>query len=307
MMVPEAWQNHTGMPPAVRAFYEYTSTLIEPWDGPAALTFTDGTLVGAVLDRNGLRPGRYWVTDDGLVVLASETGVLDLPPEKVVRKGRLQPGRMFLVDTQAGRIVPDEEVKRSLADAHPYQQWLDAGLVHLEDLPDRDHVDHSRLSVVRRQQTFGYTEEENRILLAPMAATGAEPIGSMGTDTPWPSSPPGPGCSSTTSPRLFAQVTNPPLDAIREEAGHRPGRRHRPGAEPARRHPRPRPQGRRPLPHDGQRPGSPRSSTSAGPAAATASPPPPSPGCTGSPAAGPPCRSGWRRSSPRSTPPSTPG
>ncbi|UNX56159.1 glutamate synthase large subunit [Georgenia sp. TF02-10] len=217
MMVPEAWQNHTGMPPAVRAFYEYTSTLIEPWDGPAALTFTDGTLVGAVLDRNGLRPGRYWVTDDGLVVLASETGVLDLPPEKVVRKGRLQPGRMFLVDTQAGRIVPDEEVKRSLADAHPYQQWLDAGLVHLEDLPDRDHVDHSRLSVVRRQQTFGYTEEELRILLAPMAATGAEPIGSMGTDTPLAVLSARPRLLFDYFTQLFAQVTNPPLDAIREE------------------------------------------------------------------------------------------
>ncbi|MPV37617.1 glutamate synthase large subunit [Georgenia subflava] len=217
MMIPEAWQNHTSMDPDLRAFYEYASTIVEPWDGPAAMTFTDGTLVGAVMDRNGLRPGRYWVTDDGLVVLASESGVLDIAPEKVVRKGRLEPGRMFLVDTGTGRIVDDEEIKRSLADAHPYRQWLDRGLVHLEDLPERDHVDHSHLSVVRRQQTFGYTEEELRILLAPMASSGAEAIGSMGTDTPLAVLSARPRLLFDYFAQLFAQVTNPPLDAIREE------------------------------------------------------------------------------------------
>ncbi|WP_447925429.1 glutamate synthase large subunit [Georgenia muralis] len=217
MMIPEAWQNHTSMDPDLKAFYEFASTIIEPWDGPAAMTFTDGTLVGAVMDRNGLRPGRYWVTDDGLVVLASESGVLDIAAGKVVKKGRLEPGKMFLVDTAAGRIIDDEVVKRSLADAHPYQQWLDEGLVELEDLPERDHVDHSRLSVVRRQQTFGYTEEELRILLAPMAATGAEAIGSMGTDTPLAVLSARPRLLFDYFTQLFAQVTNPPLDSIREE------------------------------------------------------------------------------------------
>ncbi|KAE8765441.1 glutamate synthase large subunit [Georgenia thermotolerans] len=217
MMIPEAWQNHDSMDPGLRAFYEYASTLMEPWDGPAAMTFTDGTLIGAVMDRNGLRPGRYWVTADGLVVLASESGVLDLDPATVVRKGRLEPGRMFLVDTGSGRIVEDEEIKRGLAEQHPYQQWLDEGLIFFEDLPDRDHVDHSRLSVVRRQQTFGYTEEELRVLLAPMAATGAEAIGSMGTDTPVAVLSARPRLLFDYFSQLFAQVTNPPLDAIREE------------------------------------------------------------------------------------------
>ncbi|WP_127129210.1 glutamate synthase large subunit [Georgenia sp. SYP-B2076] len=216
-MIPEAWQNHTSMDPAVRAFYEYTSTLMEPWDGPAAMTFTDGTVIGAVMDRNGLRPGRFWVTEDGLVILASESGVLDIAPERIVRKGRLEPGRMFLVDTGSGRIVEDEEIKRTLAELHPYQQWLDEGLVRFEDLPEREHVDHSRLSVVRRQQTFGYTEEELRILVAPMAATGAEAIGSMGTDTPVAVLSSRPRLLFDYFSQLFAQVTNPPLDAIREE------------------------------------------------------------------------------------------
>ena len=142
---------------------------MEPWDGPACVTFTDGSLIGAVLDRNGLRPGRFWVTDDGLVVLASEVGVLDLEPERVVRKGRLQPGRMFLVDTAAGRIIEDDEIKSGLAAEQPYEEWLHAGLIHLEDLPEREHITHTHESVVRRQQTFGYTEEELRILLSPMA------------------------------------------------------------------------------------------------------------------------------------------
>ncbi|WP_285567175.1 glutamate synthase large subunit [Actinoallomurus iriomotensis] len=217
MMIPEAWENHAEMDPARRAFYEFHSTLMEAWDGPASVTFTDGTVVGAVLDRNGLRPGRFWVTDDGFVVLASEAGVLDIEPSKVVRKGRLQPGRIFLVDTAQGRIVEDDEIKAELAAEHPYEEWLHAGLIRFEELPQRElqHITHETL--VRRQQIFGYTSEELKILLAPMARTGAEPIGSMGTDTP-------PAVLSSRSrqlfdyfKQLFAQVTNPPLDAIREE------------------------------------------------------------------------------------------
>ena len=217
MMIPEAWENHTDMEPAQRAFYEFHSTFMEPWDGPACVTFTDGSLIGAVLDRNGLRPGRYWVTNEGLVVLASEVGVLDLDPATVVRKGRLQPGRMFLVDTAAGRIIEDDEVKSTLAAEHPYDDWLHAGLIHLADLPEREHIVHTSASVTRRQQTFGYTEEELRILLSPMARNGAEPIGSMGTDTPIAVLSERPRLLFDYFTQLFAQVTNPPLDAIREE------------------------------------------------------------------------------------------
>ncbi|MBN3928417.1 glutamate synthase large subunit [Streptomyces verrucosisporus] len=217
MMVPEAWENHPSMDPARRAFYQYHSTMMEPWDGPACVTFTDGTRVGAVLDRNGLRPGRYWVTDDGLVVLSSEVGVLDIDQDKVVRKGRLQPGRMFLVDTAEHRIIEDDEIKASLAAEHPYQEWLEAGIIELEDLPEREHIVHTHASVTRRQQTFGYTEEELRVLLAPMARTGAEPIGSMGTDSPIAALSTRPRLIFDYFTQLFAQVTNPPLDAIREE------------------------------------------------------------------------------------------
>jgi glutamate synthase (NADPH/NADH) large chain len=216
MMIPEAWENHEEMDPARRAFYKFHSTFMEPWDGPACVTFTDGTVIGAVLDRNGLRPGRYWVTDDGLVVLASETGVLDLDPGRVVRKGRLQPGRMFLVDTEHGRIVSDDEVKSSLAAENPYADWLHAGLVNLRDLPEREHVVHSPASVARRQQTFGYTQEELRILLSPMARTGGEALGSMGTDSPIAVLSDRPRLIFDYFTQLFAQVTNPPLDAIRE-------------------------------------------------------------------------------------------
>jgi glutamate synthase (NADPH/NADH) large chain len=217
MVVPEAWENNATMSADRRAFYRFHSALMEPWDGPACVTFTDGTLIGAVLDRNGLRPGRWWRTADGLVVLASEAGVLDLDPATIVAKGRLQPGRMFLVDTGRGEIRSDAEVKEELAAEHPYADWLHAGLVHLEELPAREHIVHTHESVARRQQIFGYTEEELRLILAPMARDGAEHIGSMGTDTP-------PAVLSKR-PRLlydyfsqqFAQVTNPPLDAIREE------------------------------------------------------------------------------------------
>ncbi|MGH8892993.1 MAG: glutamate synthase large subunit [Actinomycetes bacterium] len=217
MMIPEAWENHDEMDPARRAFYEFHAALMEPWDGPACITFTDGSLIGAVLDRNGLRPSRYWVTEDGLVVLASEVGVLDLDPSTVVRKGRLQPGRMFLVDTDRGRIVDDAEIKADLAAEAPYDDWLHAGQIHLTELPDREHVVHTHASVTRRQQTFGYTEEELRILLTPMAKTGAEPIGSMGTDTPVAVLSQRPRLLFDYFSQLFAQVTNPPLDAIREE------------------------------------------------------------------------------------------
>ncbi|WP_026405879.1 glutamate synthase large subunit [Actinomadura rifamycini] len=217
MMIPEAWENHTEMDPDRRAFYEFHSTLMEAWDGPASVSFTDGTVVGAVLDRNGLRPGRYWVTDDGLVVLASEAGVLDIPASKVVRKGRLQPGKIFLVDTAAGRIVEDDEVKAELAAEHPYAQWLHEGLVRFEELPRREREIPTHDTLVKRQQTFGYTLEEQRIILSPMAKTGAEPIGSMGTDTPIAVLSERPRLLFDYFKQQFAQVTNPPLDAIREE------------------------------------------------------------------------------------------
>ncbi|MFD5414065.1 glutamate synthase large subunit [Streptomyces nojiriensis] len=217
MMIPEAWENHTSMDPARRAFYQYHSTMMEPWDGPACVTFTDGTQVGAVLDRNGLRPGRYWVTDDGLVVLGSEVGVLDIDPAKVVRKGRLQPGKMFLVDTAQKRIIEDDEIKNELASAAPYAEWLETGEIELSDLPEREHIVHTHASVTRRQQTFGYTEEELRVILAPMARTGGEPLGSMGTDSPIAALSERPRLLFDYFTQLFAQVTNPPLDAIREE------------------------------------------------------------------------------------------
>ncbi|MEI8238878.1 MAG: glutamate synthase central domain-containing protein, partial [Actinomycetota bacterium] len=217
MMIPEAWENHDTMDAEKRAFYRFHSSLMEPWDGPASVCFTDGTLIGAVLDRNGLRPSRYWVTDDDRVVLASEVGVIDIAPEKIVRKGRLQPGRMFLIDTVQGRIVDDEEVKRDLAQAQPYQQWLDEGLVELNELADREHVVFSRQSVLRRQQMFGYTHEELKIILGPMARSGLEPLGSMGTDTPIAVLSERSRLLFDYFQQLFAQVTNPPLDAIREE------------------------------------------------------------------------------------------
>ncbi|MBO3745367.1 glutamate synthase large subunit [Streptosporangiaceae bacterium NEAU-GS5] len=219
MMIPEAWENHTEMEPARRAFYEFHSTLMEAWDGPASISFSDGTLVGAVLDRNGLRPGRFWVTDEGLVVLASEAGVLssDIDPERVVRKGRLQPGKMFLVDTARGRIIEDDEIKADLAAAQPYEEWLHAGLVRFEELPERSREIPTHEALVKRQQTFGYTEEELRIILGPMATTGVEPIGSMGTDSPVAALSAKPRLLFDYFSQLFAQVTNPPLDAIREE------------------------------------------------------------------------------------------
>jgi glutamate synthase (NADPH) large chain len=217
MMIPEAWENHAQMDPARRAFYEYHATLMEPWDGPAAITFTDGTLIGSVQDRNGLRPGRFWVTEDGLVVMASEAGVLDLDPASVVRKGRLEPGKMFLVDTRKGRIVEDDEVKAQLAAQKPYAQWVAENSVYLDQLPEREHIAHSTASVRRRQRAFGYTEEELKIILTPLGATGAEPLGAMGSDTPVAVLSSRPRLLFDYFTQMFAQVTNPPLDAIREE------------------------------------------------------------------------------------------
>ncbi|HEY1912199.1 MAG TPA: glutamate synthase central domain-containing protein, partial [Vicinamibacterales bacterium] len=218
MMIPEPWSSHETMTPEVKAFYEFHSSLMEPWDGPASIAFTDGSVIGAVLDRNGLRPSRYYVTTDGLVVMASEVGVLDIPAENIVMKGRLHPGRLFLVDTVQGRIVPDEEVKRELAAAQPYGQWLTDHLIDIEDLPDPPHlppISHER--ILQRQQLFGYTQEDLGILLAPMATNGEEPIGSMGTDTALAVLSNRPRLLYDYFKQLFAQVTNPPLDAIREQ------------------------------------------------------------------------------------------
>ena len=218
MMIPEAWENHRTMDPARRAFYRYHASLMEPWDGPAAVAFTDGTVIGAVLDRNGLRPARYWVTDDGLVVLASEVGVLDVAPAKVVRKGRLQPGRMFLVDTEPGRIVDDDEIKAPLAAEHPYGRVARGRARSTSTTcPPRTMLTPQHASVVGRQRLFGYTNEELRIILGPMARTGAEPIGSMGSDTAIAVLSDRPRLLYDYFTQLFAQVTNPPLDAIREE------------------------------------------------------------------------------------------
>lgn len=217
MMVPEAYEKQADIDPKLRSFYEFHSMQMEPWDGPAALIFTDGTLVGATLDRNGLRPGRWTETTDGLVVIGSETGVLDFEPERIKRRGRLRPGRMFLVDTAQGRVVEDDEIKRELAELEPWQEWLDAGRVRLADLPEREHIVHPIASITRRQRTFGYTEEEVRILLTPMGQNGAEPLGAMGSDTPVAVLSERPRLLFDYFTQQFAQVTNPPLDSIREE------------------------------------------------------------------------------------------
>jgi glutamate synthase (NADPH) large chain len=218
MMIPEPWSNHDSMDEDRRAFYQYHACLMEPWDGPASIAFTDGRQIGAILDRNGLRPSRYYVTDDGLVVMASEAGVLDLPPEKIVRKGRLQPGRMFLVDTEEGRIIEDEEIKRQICTARPYRQWLDEYLVRFEDLPPAPEVpapDHDTL--LQRQIAFGYTHEDERVILTPMARDGVEAVGSMGNDSALAVLSNRPRLLYDYFKQLFAQVTNPPIDCIREE------------------------------------------------------------------------------------------
>ncbi|MGO2052006.1 MAG: glutamate synthase large subunit [Glutamicibacter sp.] len=217
MMIPQPWENDTQMDADLRAFYQYHSMLIEPWDGPAAVCFTDGQLAGAVLDRNGLRPARWWVTDDDLVVLASEVGVIDIAEEHIVSKGRVAPGKMFALDLNAGRIVDDAEIKAEVAAAKPWREWVGTNIKSLEDFPDLEHVRHNSASVLQRQLTFGYTAEELRMLLAPMATTGAEPLGAMGTDSPIAAISQRPRLLFDYFTQSFAQVTNPPLDAIREE------------------------------------------------------------------------------------------
>jgi glutamate synthase (ferredoxin) len=218
MMIPEPWSGHESMSPSRRAFYEFHSSLMEPWDGPASIAFTDGTVIGAVLDRNGLRPSRYTVTRDDLVIMASETGVLDIPIEDVVVKERLHPGRIFLVDTAQGRIVDDAEVKDQLAREHPYADWLAENMVAIADLPDAPEVPlPARKTIRQRQQVFGYTDEDLKLLIGPMAAKGEEPVGSMGSDAAIAVLSDRPRLLYDYFAQLFAQVTNPPLDAIREK------------------------------------------------------------------------------------------
>ncbi len=219
MLVPEAWAGNPLMSEERRAFYEYHAALMEPWDGPAALCFTDGRQIGATLDRNGLRPARYVVTDDGLVVLASEMGVLPIPDERIVESWRLQPGRMLLIDLEKGRIVSDEEIKGELAAANPYKEWLKRTQIVLEDLrPVQPRESRTDVSLLDRQQAFGYTQEDLKLLMQPMAVTGQEAVGSMGTDTPLSALSDKPKLLYTYFKQNFAQVTNPPIDPIREEA-----------------------------------------------------------------------------------------
>ena len=218
MMVPEAWAGHETMPADRRAFYEYHACLLEPWDGPASIAFTDGEVIGAVLDRNGLRPSRYYVTKDDMVIMASEVGVLEVAPENVVIKERLHPGRIFMVDTNEGRIIDDEELKRRFVNAHPYAEWLQANIMPIEDLPAPKYTPGvDRETLLQRQQAFGYTHEDLRILMAPMAKNGLEPTGSMGTDTALAVLSNRARLLYDYFKQLFAQVTNPPLDGIREE------------------------------------------------------------------------------------------
>jgi glutamate synthase (NADPH) large chain len=218
MLIPEAWAGNPHMMPEKRAFYEYHACLMEPWDGPAAIAFTDGRVIGATLDRNGLRPGRYVVTHDDLVVMASEAGVLDVAPEQVKHKGRLQPGKMFLVDTVEGRIISDKEIKQTLASRRPYAEWLKENQINMDQLPEPSRMHHPDAeTLLRRQRAFGYTDEDLRMILGPMAAKGEEPVGSMGTDTPLACLSDKPQSLFNYFKQLFAQVTNPPIDPIREE------------------------------------------------------------------------------------------
>jgi glutamate synthase (ferredoxin) len=218
MMIPEPWANHESMSDEKKAFYEFHSCLMEPWDGPASMAFTDGKKIGASLDRNGLRPSRYYVTKDDMVIMASEAGVLEIPPENILLKGRLQPGRMFFIDTEAGRIVADEEIKNAIAIQHPYRQWLDQHMIEIGKLPEPPHLpDPSHATVLQRQQAFGYTFEDLRLLMVPMARDGVEAVGSMGTDTPLAVLSDKPQTLFNYFKQLFAQVTNPPIDCIREE------------------------------------------------------------------------------------------
>src|SRR5450432_2002389 len=218
MMIPEPWENHESMDAERRAFYKYHSCLIEPWDGPAAMAFTDGIRIGACLDRNGLRPSRYYVTKDDVIIMASEAGVLPIAPERIASKGRLQPGRMFLIDTEQGRIIADDELKKKYTSAQPYREWLDKYHVLLENLPEpTQHTEPSHRKILQSQQAFGYTFEDLRLIVGPMANDGVQPLGSMGTDTPLAVLSNQPQLLYNYFKQLFAQVTNPPIDPIREE------------------------------------------------------------------------------------------
>ena len=217
MMIPEAWERSTNMSPERRAFYRYHAGLMEPWDGPASVTFCDGTVAGAVLDRNGLRPARYWITKDQRVILSSEVGVLPIDPANIERKGRLQPGRVFLVDVAQGRVIEDEELKSSLASAAPYAQWLERHQISLDEIDAPESLTPEHASVVRLQKSFGYSEEDLRMIVRHMAQVGEEPVGSMGSDTALAALSSLPRSLFDYFSQLFAQVTNPPLDAIREE------------------------------------------------------------------------------------------
>jgi len=217
MMIPEPWTGHESMPDDKKAFYEYHACLMEPWDGPASMAFTDGVRIGAVLDRNGLRPSRYWVTRDDFVVMASEVGVLDIPQDRIIKKGRLEPGRMFLIDTEQGRIVSDEEIKETLAKRNPYRQWLEEHRVSLPLDAPRAKAARDDASLRERQQVFGYSQEDLEVILAPMVENGKEPVGSMGNDAPLAVLSQRPQLLFNYFKQLFAQVTNPPIDPIREE------------------------------------------------------------------------------------------
>ena len=218
MLMPEAWDGHSTMSDEKKAFYEYHASLMEPWDGPAAVAFTDGKMIGATLDRNGLRPARYLITKDGLLVMASETGVLPFKPEEIEKKGRLQPGKMLLVDLEQGRLVPDKEIKEQLSSRQPFREWLTENQITLDSLPEPTRMqvsDHG--TVVTRQRCFGYTDEDFRLLITPMASEGQEAIGSMGIDTPLACLSDKPQSLFHYFKQFFAQVTNPPIDPIREE------------------------------------------------------------------------------------------
>ena len=218
MLVPEAWEKNPDMSEAKKAFYEYNSCIMEPWDGPASIPFTDGNYIGAVLDRNGLRPSRYSVTKDGYVIMSSETGVIEIDPKNIEKHGRLEPGKMFLVDMNQGRIINDEEIKENIVSKHPYKKWLDKNLVHLADIPaKKGPIKHKEDALEKRQVVFGYTEEDLSTIIKPMAQLGKEPIGSMGSDTPIAVLSDKPQLIYNYFKQLFAQVTNPPLDGIREK------------------------------------------------------------------------------------------
>lgn len=235
MMIPEAWAGNPLMDEKRRAFYEYHAALMEPWDGPAAIAFTDGRQIGATLDRNGLRPARYLVTKDDRIVMASEMGVLTIPEDQIITKWRLQPGKMLLVDLEQGRLIPDDEIKAELARSHPYTEWLERTQIVLEELPKVPTTGvRSNLSLLDRQQAFGYSQEDIAILMTPMAATGEEAAGSMGNDTPISALSDRAKPLFTYFKQNFAQVTNPPIDPIREELVMSLGLHHRTAAEPVR-------------------------------------------------------------------------